>query len=256
MSAPHLLVGLGNPGPKYHRHRHNIGFRAVDEIQAQLPGFTPWRKDFGGLVSQGQVAGQKVLLLKPQTYMNKSGDSVRQALSFFKLTAADLTVIYDEIDLAPSKIRLKRGGGTGGHNGLRSIESQWKDKGYRRVRLGVGHPGHKDQVPGYVLHDFPKADEAWIAKLLPALAAELPRLLAGDDQGFASRVAQVLVPPKPDALPDKPSGPPSHGSQRDKAEPPGPPANAFMAAFARLRGKAGEGEKDTPQKGAGESGRS
>lgn len=228
MSSPHLIVGLGNPGKKYEKHRHNIGFRALDEIHGRLSGFTPWRKDFSGLVSQGQIDGQKVLLLKPQTYMNKSGDSVRQALSFFKLTAADLTVIYDEIDLAASKIRVKRGGGTGGHNGLRSIESQWKDKEYRRVRLGVGHPGHKDQVAGYVLHDFSKVDEAWIAKLLPALADELPRLLEGDDQGFASRVAQVLVPPKPMTKTEAPKA--AAKSAKDD-----PPANAFMAAFAKLK---------------------
>lgn len=232
MSNTHLIVGLGNPGKKYARHRHNIGFMALDEIHARTPGFTPWRKDFGGLVSQGQINGRKILLLKPQTYMNKSGDSVRQALSFFKLHAQDMTVIYDEIDLAPSKIRVKRGGGTGGHNGLRSIDSQWKDKEYRRVRLGVGHPGHKDQVAGYVLHDFSKIDQAWIDKLLPAIRGELPRLLDGDDQGFASRVAQVLVPPK--AEPKAPAVP-----APQKPEGKEPPANAFAAAFSKMRELAG-----------------
>ena len=246
MSRTHLIVGLGNPGKKYEKHRHNIGFRALDMIHDRHAGFTPWRKDFGALVSQGQIAGQKVLLLKPQTYMNKSGDAVRQALSFFKLTAQDLTLIYDEIDLAPSKIRVKRGGGTGGHNGLRSIDAQWKDKDYRRVRLGVGHPGHKDQVAAYVLHDFSKDDEAWIGKLLPALADELPRVLDGDDQGFASRVAQVLVPPKSDTpKSDTPkSGEPKSAIKTKqtavaKPDPAHPPSNAFAAAFARMRDMAG-----------------
>ena len=234
--TPQLIVGLGNPGKKYEKHRHNIGFRAVDCIHDRIAGFTPWRKDFSGLISQGQIGNQKVLLLKPQTFMNKSGDAVRQALSFFKLKAADMTVIYDEIDLAPSKIRVKRGGGTGGHNGLRSIESQWKDKEYRRVRLGVGHPGHKDKVAGYVLHDFPKADEAWIEVLLPAIAGELPRLLEGDDQGFASRVAQVLVPPKP--APEKPKTPQTIAAH----SAPEQPANAFAAAFQKMRDLAGGGK--------------
>ena len=232
MSSTHLIVGLGTPGKKYARHRHNIGFMALDEIHARTPGFTPWRKDFSGQVSQGQIDGIKILLLKPQTYMNKSGDSVRQALSFFKLHAKDMTVIYDEIDLAPSKIRVKRGGGTGGHNGLRSIESQWKDKDYRRVRLGVGHPGHKDQVASYVLHDFSKVDQAWIDKLLPALAHELPRLVSDDDQGFASRVAQVLVPPKAEPIPK--AAKPTTSTQASDT-----PANAFAAAFSKMRDMAG-----------------
>ncbi len=194
--TPHLVVGLGNPGKKYARNRHNIGFRALDEIHTSQAGFTPWRIDFNGLVAQGHLGRRKLILLKPLTYMNRSGDSVRQALAYFKLRSVDMTVIYDEIDLAPGKIRVKVGGSTGGHRGLKSIESQWKDTGYRRVRLGVGHPGQKAQVAAWVLHDFPKPDEAWIAKMLPALSRELPYLLEGDNQGFASRVAQVLVPAK------------------------------------------------------------
>ena len=225
---PHLIVGLGNPGKQYERHRHNIGFMALDLIHDHGP-FTPWRKDFSGLISQGQIEGRKILLLKPQTYMNKSGDSVRQALSFFKLHAADMTVIYDEIDLAPGKVRVKRGGGTGGHNGLRSIDSQWKDKGYRRVRIGVGHPGHKDQVASYVLHAFSKEDQAWLDKLLPTLVEQLPRLLNDEDQGFTSRLAQALVP-----LKIKTAEAPMQPKPDDVAHHP---ANAFTAAFAKLRGK-------------------
>ena len=234
MSSPHLIVGLGNPGKQYEQNRHNIGFCALDAIHRQLGGFTPWRRDFGGLVSQGQISGRKVLLIKPQTYMNDSGDSVRQALSFFNLTAADLTVIHDEIDLAPSKIRVKRGGGTGGHNGLRSIESQWKDRGYRRVRLGIGHPGYKDQVAGYVLQDFSKADQIWLAKLLPVLADELPRLLEGDDQGFTSRVAQALVSSNSRSSSDSDSAAKTRSSSDSSSAPTKRYPKSFVAAFAKL----------------------
>ena len=152
-----------------------------------------------------------------------------------------MTVIYDEIDLAPGKIRVKIGGGTGGHNGLRSIESQWKDKAYRRVRIGVGHPGHKDQVASYVLHNFSQNDQIWLDKLLPAIAHELPRLLAGQDQGFASRVAQVLVPPKSEDLGSDPTTKPALSAlPSTKSDPdlnPNQPANAFAAAFAKMRGR-------------------
>ena len=228
VSSPHLIIGLGNPGKKYEKQRHNIGFRALDHIHNTYP-FTPWRKDFSGLISQGQIAGRKVLLLKPQTYMNKSGDCIRQVLSFFKLQSADMTVVYDEIDLAPSKIRVKRGGGTGGHKGLGSLESQWKDKEYRRVRLGVGHPGHRDQVAAYVLHDFSKFDEVWIATLLPALADELPSLLDGDDQGFASRIAQKLLPLKSEKT-HPPKSPLNPAPQATPAQGQG-----LATAFDRLR---------------------
>ena len=259
MVSFHLIVGLGNPGPKYARHRHNIGFRAVEAIHARHPGFTPWRRDFSALVAQGSIAGHRVLLMKPQTYMNKSGDAVRQALSFFKLRAQNMTVIYDEIDLTPCKIRVKRGGGTGGHKGLNSIESQWKDKDYCRLRLGVGHPGHKDQVASYVLHNFPAEDELWIAKLLPAIADELPRLLNEDSAGFASRVCQSLLPAKgegknttqdatQDATRDKTR---DKTRNQNKAQAPAaqgvdcaetaPLNNAFAAAFDKRRSLARKG---------------
>ena len=159
-----LWVGLGNPGDKYARHRHNIGFMAVDRI-AQAHGFSPWRARFQGLASEGTLAGEKILLLKPQTYMNLSGQSVGEAMRFLKVPLGDVTVIHDEIDLAPGKLKVKSGGGHAGHNGLRSIHAHVGD-GYHRVRLGVGHPGHKDAVPSYVLHDFAKADQAWLDDLV------------------------------------------------------------------------------------------
>ena len=159
-----LFVGLGNPGAQYAGHRHNIGFMAVDRIAADH-GFSPWRSRFQGQTSEGQLGGEKVLLLKPGTYMNRSGQSVGEALRFFKLTPGDVTVFHDELDLAPGKLRLKQGGGHAGHNGLRSIHEHLGDA-YGRVRLGIGHPGHKDAVAGYVLHDFAKADQDWLDDLL------------------------------------------------------------------------------------------
>ena len=190
-----LLVGLGNPGSRYTLNRHNIGFMAVDEI-VRRHSFGPWRKRFRGEIAEGQVAGEKVLALKPQTFMNLSGQSVGEALRFYKIPLDQIVVLHDELDLAPGRIRVKRGGGNGGHNGLRSLD-QHIGKDYRRVRLGIGHPGDKDQVKSYVLKDFAKADHPWIEKLLDAIADEFPRLVEGDDPGFMSRVAHLTAPPKP-----------------------------------------------------------
>jgi PTH1 family peptidyl-tRNA hydrolase len=190
-----LLVGLGNPGLEYARQRHNIGFMAVEEIQ-RLHGLGPWRARFDGQVAAGAIGGDQVVLLKPSTYMNDSGRAVQQALRFYKLAPGDMIVLHDELDLAPGRIRVKIGGGHGGHNGLRSID-QHVGPAYWRVRLGIGHPGDKDLVAGYVLHDFARADRAWLAPLLDAVAREIPDLLAGQDARFASRVALALSPPKP-----------------------------------------------------------
>ncbi len=190
-----LLVGLGNPGPRYARNRHNIGFMAVDEI-ADHYGFGPWRTRFQGRVAEGRIGGVKLLALEPQTYMNESGRAVGEALRFYKLEPEQAIVLHDEIDLKPGKVKVKQGGGPGGHNGLRSIDAHI-GRDYWRVRLGVGHPGDKDLVHGHVLHDFAKADEDWLAKLLDAVAAELPVLLAGDELAFMSKVNQALVPPRP-----------------------------------------------------------
>ena len=190
-----LLVGLGNPGRRYAKNRHNIGFMALDEI-AQRYGFGPWRKRFQGEIAAGDVNGVRVLALKPMTGMNGSGQSVGEAGRFFKMKAGDVLVVHDELDLKPGKLRVKQGGGAGGHNGLRSLDSHIGPN-YRRLRLGVGHPGHKDQVHGFVLRDFPKSDMEWLPKLLDTVAKEFPRLIEGDDTGFMSRVSNIMTPPPP-----------------------------------------------------------
>ncbi|MEO7223562.1 MAG: aminoacyl-tRNA hydrolase [Devosia sp.] len=183
----HLIVGLGNPGDKYSRNRHNIGFIAVEEI-ARRHTFPPFREKFKGLVSEGTIGGEKVLILKPQTWMNSSGESVEAAAQFYKLAPTDVTVIYDEIDLIPGKSRIKRGGGNGGHNGLRSIDPRIGTD-YRRVRLGVGHPGHKDRVMPWVLGDFSKADLDWLEPLLGTLADNAALLITGDDNTLMNKLA-------------------------------------------------------------------
>ncbi len=189
-----LFVGLGNPGGKYARNRHNIGFMAVDRI-AEDHGFAPWRAKFQGEVSEGRLGSEKVLLLKPGTFMNLSGQSVGEAMRFHKIEAADIVVFHDEIDLAPARLKLKSGGGHAGHNGLRSLHAHLGD-GYERVRMGVGHPGHKDAVPGYVLKDFAKADEAWLDDMLRGVSDGAAWLAQGDGPKFLNAVAQRLTPPR------------------------------------------------------------
>ncbi len=189
-----LFVGLGNPGSKYAGNRHNIGFMAVDRI-AEAHGFGPWRGKFQGVVSEGRLGAQKLLLLKPETFMNKSGQSVGEAMRFYKLNPADITVFHDEIDLAPGKLRVKQGGGHAGHNGLRSLHGHIGDV-YQRVRMGVGHPGHKDAVPHYVLKDFAKADQAWLDDMLRGIADGAPHLADGDTGRFQNAVALRLNPPR------------------------------------------------------------
>ena len=188
----HLFVGLGNPGAKYAHHRHNIGFMALDRI-AEDHSFSPWRSKFQGQIAEGRLGGEKVLLLKPETFMNLSGQSVGEAMRFYKLTAADVTVFHDEIDLAPGKLRVKQSGGHAGHNGLRSLHGHIGD-GYGRVRMGVGHPGHKDRVPGYVLHDFARADEGWLEDVLRGVSKGAPELAAGDTGRFMNAVALRTTP--------------------------------------------------------------
>jgi len=190
-----LFVGLGNPGAKYAQNRHNIGFMALDRIAADH-GFSPWRSKFQAAVSEGNLGGEKVILLKPQTFMNLSGQSVGKALRFFKLTPADVTVFHDELDLAPGKLRQKQGGGHAGHNGLRSIHQHLGTDAYARVRLGIGHPGHKDRVSGYVLSDFAKADADWLDDLLRGISDGAPALAAGDPAKFLNAVALRTAPPR------------------------------------------------------------
>jgi peptidyl-tRNA hydrolase, PTH1 family len=189
-----LFVGLGNPGAKYAGNRHNIGFMATDRIAADH-GFGPWRKAFQGLVAEGRLGEEKVILLKPETFMNLSGQSVQAALAFYKLPLADVTVFHDELDLAPGKIRVKQGGGHAGHNGLRSIHSHLGEA-YGRVRLGIGHPGHKDAVAAYVLHDFAKADADWLDDLMRGISEGAVALAAGDATRFMNAVALRTAPPR------------------------------------------------------------
>ena len=182
-----LWVGLGNPGAQYAMQRHNVGFMAIDAI-AEVHGFAPPRKQFQGWTQEGRVGARKLLLLKPATFMNDSGRSVAEALRFYKLDLDTLTVFHDELDLAPFKVKVKRGGGTAGHNGLRSID-QHLGPDFRRVRLGIGHPGHKDRVTGHVLGNFAKGEIDPLSDLLGAVAAEAGRLANGDDVRFMNDVA-------------------------------------------------------------------
>ena len=185
-----LFVGLGNPGARYARNRHNVGFMAADRI-ADRHRLGPWRKRFQGYTIDGEIAGERVLLLKPDTYMNESGRSVGEAARFLKIPLGDIVVLYDEIDLAPGKLKVKTGGGNAGHNGLRSI-SQLVGNDYQRVRIGIGHPGVKELVAQYVLNDFTKADAEWLDPLLDAIAASAGRLATGDHARFLTDVARAL----------------------------------------------------------------
>jgi PTH1 family peptidyl-tRNA hydrolase len=186
-----IWVGLGNPGPRYALHRHNVGFMAVDVI-ADMHDFGPVQTKFSGWVQEGRIGSQKVLLLKPATFMNESGRSVGEALRFYKLGTKALTVFHDELDLAPFKVKVKQGGGHAGHNGLRSIDQHCASLGapdYRRIRLGIGHPGHKDRVTGHVLGNFAKAEEDDLAAMLGAISAEADWLARGDEVRFMNDVA-------------------------------------------------------------------
>jgi PTH1 family peptidyl-tRNA hydrolase len=190
-----LFVGLGNPGPKYAFNRHNIGFMAVDRI-AEDQGFGPWKSKFQAQITEGRLGTDKVILLKPQTFMNLSGQSVGEAMRFYKLTPSDVIVFHDELDLAPGKARAKTGGGHAGHNGLRSIH-QHIGADYDRIRLGIGHPGDKSRVSGYVLSDFAKADQNWLDDLLRGICDGAALLADGDAGKFMNAVALRVNPPKP-----------------------------------------------------------
>lgn len=244
-----LLVGLGNPGPRYAGNRHNIGFMALDEI-VRRHGFSAWRKGFHGEMAEGRLAGEKVLALKPQTYMNESGRAVGEALRFYKLAPGDVTVLHDELDLAPGKLRVKQGGGAAGHNGLRSI-TQHIGPDFKRVRLGIGHPGRKEAVHGWVLSDFAKADADWLERLLEALVRHAELLAAGQDGPFMSRVNQEVTPAKPKVAKKAPAGtdavqatdPPPPAEQQPAAPPPardkreGLLAQALKRAMGQLSSK-------------------
>ncbi len=203
MDTPLLVAGLGNPGSQYARNRHNAGFIVVDEIHAAY-GFGPWKVRFAGLLSEGRLAGRKTYLLKPQTYMNLSGDSVGPTLRFFKLPLSALVVIHDEIDLAAGKLKVKTGGGDAGQNGLKSITAA-VGAGYRRVRVGIGHPGQKEMVTGHVLGNFGKDETLWLKPMVEAMVQAAPLLAKDDDAGFMSKVALLTAPAK--------SKPPKPGAQ-------------------------------------------
>ena len=192
-----ILVGLGNPGSQYAGHRHNIGFMAMDRI-ASDHGVGPWRVKFNGEVSEGRLGSDKVLLLKPTTFMNDSGRSVQAACAFHKVAPADVIVFHDELDLAPGKVRLKTGGGHAGHNGLRSIHAHLGPE-YDRVRLGIGHPGHKDRVAGYVLHDFAKADQEWLDDVLQGISDGIGQLVDGHGDKFLNLIALRAAPARSSA---------------------------------------------------------
>jgi PTH1 family peptidyl-tRNA hydrolase len=195
-----LWVGLGNPEPGMALNRHNIGFMAVDTIVSRH-GFQPWRKRFKGLVAEGSIAGEKILALKPLTYMNASGESVQEAAAFYKLPADAITAFHDELDLVPGKVRVKKGGGAAGHNGLRSMDRMLGSPDYWRVRLGIGHPGSKDRVHGYVLGNFAKDDHDWLTTLLGAVADAADLLAQGRPEDFMTKVALQRAEEKREAGP-------------------------------------------------------
>ncbi len=186
-----ILAGLGNPGAQYAGNRHNIGFHAVEALAAAYR-IGPFRSRFQGQAAEGLIDGERVVLLKPTTFMNDSGRSTGEALRFYKLPLDHLIVFHDELDLAPAKLRVKTGGGNAGHNGLRSITALCGND-YRRVRLGIGHPGAKELVHGYVLSDFAKAERPWVAALCEAAAREAGLLLRGDEAGFQNKVHLAMV---------------------------------------------------------------
>ncbi|MDO6730722.1 aminoacyl-tRNA hydrolase [Marinovum sp. 2_MG-2023] len=189
-----IFVGLGNPGGQYAGNRHNIGFMALDRI-ASDHGFGPWKAKFQGQIAEGRLGSDKVLLLKPETFMNRSGQAVGEAMRFYKLEPSDITVFHDELDLAPGKVRVKMGGGHAGHNGLRSIHGHIGEA-YQRVRLGIGHPGRKEMVAGYVLHDFARADDDWLVPLLDGLGRGAPDLANGDSGKFLNAIVLQVAPPR------------------------------------------------------------
>ena len=233
-----VLVGLGNPGGKYEGNRHNIGFMAIDEIASRY-GAGQWRKRFQGLATEIDIEQVRYLLLKPTTYMNESGRAVGEAIRFYKISPADVIVFHDEIDLEPGKLRVKFGGGHAGHNGLKSISAHIGND-YQRVRLGVGHPGSREAVAHYVLHDFSRTDRDWLEPLLDGVAQSVPFLVTGQDAKFMNEVARILrpAPSRPaksktaSTEAAKPKAEPSPKADRQKSETPEKKREPAMAAAA------------------------
>lgn len=226
----HLLVGLGNPGEKYAGNRHNIGFMVLEAIAREY-GFAAWRKRFRGEVAEGSLAGARILALKPLTFMNHSGRSVGEAWRFHKIERSQVIVLHDEMDLALGKVRVKLGGGHGGHNGIRDIANQIGPD-FVRVRIGIGHPGDKARVHGHVLKDFAKAEQGEVDKLVHAIGDNIAPLLAGDRDSFMNKVALVMKPPRPNnPRPPKGTGEPPTGTAKtpnnpDQTGKPDKPDNA------------------------------
>lgn len=229
-----LIVGLGNPGATYAGHRHNVGFMALDRI-ADDHGFGPWRPRFQGLVAEGRLGSARVALLKPQTFMNTSGQSVGEAMRYLKLTPAEVIVMHDELDLAPGRVRAKAGGGHAGHNGLRSIHQHIGDA-YRRVRIGIGHPGHKDRVAGYVLADFAKAEQPMVDDMVRGISDGVEALLAGDDARFQNLVALRTAPARNSGA-ERPASAPAKPTPTAAAAPPQSGAEATMHDRLRALGE-------------------
>lgn len=226
-----LIVGLGNPGPKYLKNRHNIGFMAVERI-AEDHGFSPWKSKFQGQITEGRLGREKVLLLKPETFMNLSGQSVGEAMRFYKLAPEDVTVIHDEIDLAPGKLRIKQGGGHAGHNGLRSVHQHIGDA-YQRIRLGVGHPGRKELVPHYVLQDFAKADADWLDDMLRGISDGAVHLAEGANDRFQNAVAQRVAPARSSTSQPKPK--PATKTQPEPAPEPDDTRSTMQRLIDKFR---------------------
>lgn len=190
-----LICGLGNPGAEYAKNRHNVGFMAVDAMAAEY-GIGPFKAKYQGDFAEGRIGSQRIAILKPQTYMNNSGQSVAAAAKFYKIPPERIIVFFDELDLEPGKTRAKKGGGNAGHNGLKSMDAHLGTPEYWRVRIGIGHPGDKARVTGYVLGDFAKSDQEWLEKLLDALAKHLPLMLEFDDNHYMTKVAADAPAPK------------------------------------------------------------
>ncbi|TDK39011.1 aminoacyl-tRNA hydrolase [Rhizobium deserti] len=224
-----IIVGLGNPGATYSGNRHNIGFMAVDAIQRR-PGFAPWSKKFKALISEGELAGEKVLLMKPQTFMNLSGEAVGEAMRFYKLAPENIIAIYDELDLLPGKARIKTGGGHGGHNGVKSLDAHC-GKEYRRLRLGIGHPGAKELVHNHVLGDFAKADQAWLSPLIDALADHSDMLVKSEDSQLMNKLALAV------------------GSEPDEAKPAKKPPGQKPTGQSHIRQARGGAKPNLPNSG-------
>ncbi len=229
-----LLVGLGNPGSEYARHRHNVGFMAVDAI-ADRHGFSDERRKFKGLLREGRLGLEKTLVLKPLTFMNVSGEAVAEAVNFYKIPPEDVVVFHDELDLAPGKLRMKTGGGHAGHNGLRSISASPTGTDFRRVRIGIGHPGHKARVNGHVLGNFSADDQDWLQPVLERIAEHAPLLAERDDKAFAAKVSNPQEgPAKPKSQP-KPVVEPEAADRTSTEQSKGPMAEMLRRLMGQDR---------------------